>query len=1313
MSPKGAADRPPRHALLAELGQRLADTEIRDQPRLRQRVDRLARAGADAARFEQLLAEVERDIAQSGARVAARRSAPVQIRFDPALPITAHVREITEALECHPVIVVCGETGSGKSTQLPKICLAAGRGTAGLIGHTQPRRIAARALADRIAFEIGVTLGAEVGYQVRFTDRTGPRARVKLMTDGILLRELERDRELRRYDTLIIDEAHERSLNVDFLLGYLKQIAPRRDDLRVVITSATIEPDRFAAFFGAAPVINVSGRGYPVEIRYRPLARGDEDDDDELTLVEGVTQAVAELAAISAGVTGDMLVFLPGEKQIRESAIALERHGGRGLEILALFARQSAAEQARVFAPHAQPRVILATNVAETSLTVPGVRYVIDSGLARISRYSPRARVQRLPIEPVSQASAEQRAGRCGREAPGICIRLYAEEDYATRERQTPPEVLRTSLASVILQMAVLGLGEPEQFPFMDPPDTRLVGDGYRLLEELGAVDAARRVTRLGRDLAALPVDPRLARMLIAASREGCLSEMLILSAFLSIQDPRERGDGPTAQEIEAEVTAIQSERSDFVTVLNLWSAYNEFAAGASGSALRRWCRKRSLAYLRMREWQDLVAQLTAAVEDLGLTTHAQPAGYRELHQAILSGFLGQIGQREERREYVAARGQRFVIAPGTPLARRPPSWLVAGSLIETTRIYARIVAAVEPAWIESVARSLLKRTYSEPHWIAARGFVAAWETTRLYGLVLNARRRINYGPVEPAEARQIFVMHALVLRESRIEAPFLAANSELQRQIEDIEARLRRRDVLVDEGARAAFYSARIPLRISSVAAFERWRLEAERADPRLLSMTRADLMAREVDAAELAGFPDTWHSAGNEFPLHYRFEPGAAEDGVTLIVPEAFVAALDAGRLAWHVPGVRLEKIAAVLRALPKSVRRRLVPVPDYARLAIAEIETEGCFHDRLAAWLVRTTGETITGAMLEQLPLPDHLSMNVRVIDGSGHTIASGRRLADVRRRVGLSKRTPAVNSVVESGVDVHRSWSFGDLPPYLEVERGSMKLTVYPGLEDTGHAVQRAEFATLAAAEAGIRRGVRRLAMLALPQQHRYARKAFADRRELILLGSALRLGRPLPDLLAERTFRECFDPDDVPPPRSEAGFLDRLESGRGQFGTVVDRLAAQVETALRELHEIRQRLADLESAAYAEARTDIETQLGRFFPDDFPLGLTQRRIAQLPRYLAAVNRRITKLRGAAERDRRSMRQVAPYVAGLDQLERRAAAEHKPRVAELTILDDMIEEYRVSLYAQELGTAVPVSGKRLAAQLEQARAAVQRG
>src|SRR3984957_11058590 len=905
------------------------------------------------------------------------KPSPFKLEYDPALPITAHRAEVIEAIRRNPAIVLCGATGSGKSTQLPKLCVEAGRGVAGVIGHTQPRRIAARALANRVAEETGTTVGGAIGYKVRFHDRTGPDCRIKLMTDGILLKKLESDRKLRRYDTLIIDEAHERSLNIDLLLGVLRQLLPQRPDLRLIVTSATIDPGRFAAFFGtgdqSVPIIEVSGRSYPVEVRYRPLStpRDEEQNDEdvadaaELSLPEGIIEAIRDLDApgrgsgFGQGSRGDVLVFLPGEKHIREAADALTKERLQNTEVLPLFARLSGADQERIFQRHGQRRIVLATNVAETSLTVPGIRFVIDSGLARISRYSVRGKVQRLPIERVSKASADQRKGRCGREAEGICIRLYFEEDFTLREDFTPPEVLRTNLASVILRMATLGLGDPESFPFLDPPDTRLVNDGVRLLQELKAMDDDRRVTSLGQQIAGIPVDPRLGRMLLAASRQRCLTEMLIVASFLEGQDPRERPS--EAQQQASEKHALFADaRSDFITVLNIWRAYNEQSAALSRNQLRKWCKEHFLSYLRIREWQDLHTQLSQSLAELKLRPNQVAASYTDLHQAILTGFLGSIGELDEKREYNGPRGMRFVVAPGTPLASKPPRWIVAGSIVETTRLYARMVAAVDPGWIEAAGAHLLKRTYSEPHWEAARGYVSAYESVALYGLMLASRRQINYGAIAPAEARDMFIREALVgtpldgrelvddyvvaggggsgtsdastprLRaadlnaamEERAEASaarrgqgvgrtvaaggagpdsggtgagagrvdpaarraeanaarqgggasnsrgrepviiqgdFLRANGLLRAEIEGLEAKIRRRDVVVDEEQQVDFYRSRIPERVNSIAAFNHWRGEAERSNPRVLYMSRAGLTQRDAQEAGVERFPDT----------------------------------------------------------------------------------------------------------------------------------------------------------------------------------------------------------------------------------------------------------------------------------------------------------------------------------------------------------------------------------------------------------------------------------------------------------------------
>lgn len=1234
---------------------------------------------------------------------------PIRLDYDPALPISAHRREILAALAGDPVIIVCGATGSGKSTQLPKLCLEAGRASAGLIGHTQPRRIAARALATRLAEELGTTVGGAVGYQVRFTDRTGPGARVKLMTDGILLKELESDRELRRYDTLIIDEAHERSLNIDLLLGVLKGLVPRRTDLKLIVTSATIDPGRFAQFFGGAPVIEVSGRSYPVEVRYRPLTAEDEDAA-ELSLPEGIVAAVRELDAGGRAAEADTLVFLPGEKHIREAADALAKAGLAHTEILPLYARLSAADQARIFQKHVQRRVILSTNVAETSLTVPGIRYVIDSGLARISRYSARGKVQRLHIERVSKASADQRKGRCGREAEGICIRLYSEEDFEGREAYTAPEVLRTNLASVILRMAALELGEPERFPFLDPPDTRLINDGVRLLEELEAM-SDRRVTRLGRQIAAVPVDPRLGRMLLAASRLGCLAEMLIIAAFLEAQDPRERPADMQSQ-ADQKHALFSDPRSDFLTVLNLWRAFGEQAEALSGNQLRRWCREHFLSFLRMREWQDLHAQLARSVRELDLRPNQLPAAYAELHQAILTGFLGSIGMLDERREYEGPRGMRFVIAPGTALAAKPPKWVVAGSLIETTRLYARMVAAVDPVWIERAARHLLKHSYSEPHWVQRRGFVGALESTSLYGLTLASQRRIDYGRVAPKEAREIFIREVLIDPEEgppreAVRGAFLEANRELRRHVERLEAKVRRRDILASEQRQVQFYAARIPESVSSVTAFERWRAQAERRDPKVLRMSQTDLMLRDAAEVEESRFPEELEVGANRLALRYRFEPAEPDDGITLIVPDALLDTLDADRLAWLVPGWRLEKITAVLRELPKSQRKLLVPVPEHARQALEELTAGGerslpGFYAGLAQWVSRRAGVPVSATDLAALPLSDHLRMNIRMVDESDKVMAEGRDITALRRKM-RTRSTPGPFPAAET---LHRQWDFGELPETRQVERNGLRLLVFPALDDRRGGVALIEARDPGSAHMMLRNGVARLALLALPQQVKYWQKRLGDDRELVLAGGGLKLAQPLADAVTQRIFQECFAPPETPLPRDRESFHERLSQGRARLEEEGDRVTNTVRAVLKEWRAVRVALDTARSASLAAAVADVSAQLASLLPPDFIESTPRPWIDHLPRYLKALARRLARLPADAKRDAELAARIKPFVLVWQSLQAdRLGADARP---ELDLLRWMIEELRVSFYAQDLRTAITVSERRLTEQAERVRA-----
>ena len=1259
---------------------------------------------------------------------SAEDAPPVTAPPDPAapaaLPITAHGDEIMRALAGHPVVIVCGATGSGKSTQLPKLALAADRGpgcsgpgTGGrgrLIGHTQPRRIAARALAARIAAETGTRVGGAVGYQVRFSDHTGPHTRIKLMTDGILLRELAADRNLSRYDTLIIDEAHERSLNIDLLLGSLKQLVARRPELRVIVTSATIDTGKLAQFFDGAPIINVEGRSHPVEVRYRPLiapreqadgpardAGGDAppdpaEDAAQLSLTEGIVAAVQELRADPAG-AGDILVFLPGEQSIREAAEALGEAHLAGLEVLPLYARLSARQQQRIFEPHGGRRVILATNVAETSLTVPCVRHVIDSGLARISRYSVRGRVQRLPLERISRASADQRRGRCGREAPGICIRLYSQQDFESREAFTPPEILRTHLASVLLQMAAADLGSPEQFPFPDPPDTRLVNDGIRQLQELGAMDEARRITGLGRRIAALPCDPRLGRMLIAAHAHRCLAEMLVITAFLAAQDPRERPPQSRAAADERHA-AHADPRSDFVSVLNLWRAWRAQAATAGGAELRRWCRAGLLSFLRMREWTDLHDQFAQAARDLGLEAAGTPAAYADLHRAILTGALAGIGSLEERREYRGSRGIRFVIAPGTPLASRPPRWVVAVQLVETSRIYARMVAAVQPAWIEAAGRHLLKREHSEPQWDARRGEVSAFESVSLHGLVLASRRRIRYGSVAPAAAHAIFVGEALVAGASDLQEEFLDANRALRADIELLEAKIRRRDILADEDTPAQFYRARIPASIDGVAAFRRWWHTARQAQPRLLHMDRDLLMRRQAPEVTPEDFPDCLPAAGNVLPLRYVFDPGSAADGLTLLVPQPLLPGLDAEQLAWLVPGLRREKISALLRSLPKELRRQLVPVPEQARAALAALGTTALpgFHDWLARWIGSRTGAQLSAAQLAQAQLPDHLRLNLRVLRADGGVIAEGRDLAALQRRARLAP-APAPAATPAS-----REWDFGPLPQTARAGHAGVSFTVYPALRDEGQGVRVVEARTALEAETISRGGIARLAALALPQQVRLLNRRIAADRELVLLSQGLALSQPLPQTLTARIFAECFLPEGQALPRDAAAFAQRLEL-RADLDGCGTRLISLTHAILTEWRAARTAV-DALPAAFAEAAFEMGAQLAALLPPDLFAATPNPWLARLPRYLQAVRRRSAGLASNAPRDADLARRLGPFLDALAALQAEDDPALRPAVLELRFL---IEEFRVSLFAQELKTLVPVSAQRLQAALDRIR------
>jgi ATP-dependent helicase HrpA len=1231
------------------------------------------------------------------------------ISYPPELPVSQRRAEIAEAIRDHQVVVVAGETGSGKTTQLPKICLELGRGERGMIGHTQPRRLAARTVAERIAAELRTPLGQTVGYQVRFTDRVGRDTRVKLMTDGILLAELARDRTLRRYDTIIIDEAHERSLNVDFLLGYLARLLHRRPDLKLIITSATIDPERFSRHFGGAPVVEVSGRTYPVEVRYRPLA---EDPDDDRDQTQGILDAVDELCREGPG---DILVFLSGEREIRDTADALRRHSfprsPGGVEVLPLYARLAAAEQHRVFQAHAGRRVVLATNVAETSLTVPGIRYVVDPGTARISRYSHRAKVQRLPIEPISQASANQRKGRCGRTADGICIRLYAEDDFAARPEFTEPEILRTNLASVILQMTALRLGDVAAFPFIDPPDRRSVKAGVDLLAELGALDGGR-LTSTGRQLAQVPADPRLARMLLEAGRRGCAREVLVIVAALSIQDPRER-PSDKQEAADAQHRRLADPGSDFLSWLNLWRYLHERQAELSSNQFRRLCRAEFLNYLRVREWQDLHGQLRAVVRDLGIKLNraeAEPDADR-IHTALLAGLLSHIGLKQgDTRDYLGARGTRFAIFPGSALARKPPQWVMAAELVETSRLWAREVARIQPEWAEELAAHLVKRTYAEPHWSRSRGAVLATERVTLFGVPIVAQRQVNYGPIDPPLARELFLRHALVEGDWETSHEFFARNRRLLAEVEELEHRARRRDILVDDHTLFDFYDQRIPDEVVSARHFDAWWKRARQDQPDLLDFERSMLIGDAAGAADAAAYPDTWEQDGHRLRLTYQFEPGSDADGVTVHVPLAVLNQIGPDGFDWQVPGLRQELVTELIRSLPKAVRRSFIPAPDWAAATLERIgPADGPLLEVLARELARAGRVEVAPDDFDLAKVPAHLRMTFRVVDrrgrGPAQVVGEGKDLDELKRR--LAPRMRAALAAAAPGLerDRVRGWDLGTLPRVVEERRGGRVVKGYPALveEPGGVAVRLLE--SEAEQAAAMWAGTRRLLLEAVPSPVRFVLGRQTNQAKLTL--SRYRHGSAT-DLFADCLAAAAGDliAANGGPAWDEAGFKPLLDAVREELPAAALEVVSAVERALAVAGQVEARLAELTNPAFAPATADVRAQLDDLVYPGWVTATGRRRLGDVRRYVRAMLQRLERLPGDLARDAERSESVARATVAWHRALDRAAGRPDPALAEVRW---MLEELRVSYFAQSLGTPYPVSEKRVLRAIEQLSAA----
>jgi len=1274
----------------------LSSTLASDHPRIASliaAIESRAGHGRGAERERALLADL---LERSRERRAARLARIPTPQFPEELPISQHRDEIARLIREHPVTIVCGETGSGKTTQIPKICLALGRGAAGLIGCTQPRRIAARSVANRLAHELAGAPKGFVGHKIRFQDATRPDTVVKVMTDGVLLAETHSDRELRAYDTVIIDEAHERSLNVDFLLGYLKRLVAARPELKVVVTSATIDTQRFSEFFGGAPVIEVSGRTFPVAIRYRSEFFEVEDEDDEpVDMNEAIAKAVDEIARESRG--GDILVFLPGEREIREAAEALRKHHPANTEILPLYSRLTAEEQDRVFERSAHRRIVLATNVAETSLTVPGIHYVIDTGLARIKRYSPRQKIDQLRIEPISQAAAQQRSGRCGRVASGVAIRLYAEEEFAERPAYTTPEILRTSLAAVILRMASLELGPIAQFPFIEPPTARQIEDGYRQLFELGAIIEDRSLTPLGRELARLPVDPRIGRMILAAREFDCAAEMVILAAALSIQDPRDR---PRALR-EASDRAheeFRDEASDFVQLMNLWKFFDdEFVHKKSNRKLYDTCREHFLSYVRMREWRDLAGQLRELAAELGIRENASAATYEQVHRALLAGLIGNVGMKAlDGEHYHGPRGLQFFIWPGSGLKKNRPRWIMAGELQETTRVFARNVARVEPDWIEKAAAHLVERTFVEPHWDQARGEVIAYENVSLFGLVLAARRKVGFGKIDPAKARDIFIEGALVAGEFESAHPFWAHNRKLIHEIEELEHRARRPDVLVDDRALIAFYDERLPPDLKDARSFDTWYRAAAAKDPKLLFLARSDLMRHGAESVTEELFPRQLKIGAAEFALSYRFEPGHPLDGVTMNVPLALLNQVDAAEIDWLVPGMIREKVGWTMKALPKRIRTQLVPVPEHTTRFLEQARRgEKTVKDAVLAYASRVACERLDDGIWAKEDTPAHLRMNVRLVDEAKRELAMGRDLGELRQRLGEAASLTLAQSKPGMEREGITAWDFGDLPAQVTFRRGKQTLTGYPALTDEGASVAIRLLDTPDRAGEAHRGGVKRLMSFELKEQVRNLERGLPGLNALALRFNAMIPADKLRADLIESIVDRAFIGDDELP-RTPKAFEEQKKRAKARLPAVVEAAARHALAIGEASQQFVQALS--QGAALGRVTQEVRGHRDRLVYPGFLSRTPWERLEHLPRYLKGYALRLEKYRANAERDQKHAATLGNLWLNYEAREKadRDAGRRDGRLEEFRWL---IEELRVSLFAQELRTPLPVSAKRL--------------
>lgn len=1279
----------------------------RDRYRLSRSVQTIRERQKRGQPVEQELKKLADGVERSLAVVQTRKATLPVLEY-PDLPVSQRRDDIIEAIRQHQVVIIAGETGSGKTTQIPKMCLEAGLGVTGFIGHTQPRRLAARSVAQRIADELKAPLGTQVGYKIRFQDQMGDNSLIKLMTDGILLAEIPNDRYLNQYDCIIIDEAHERSLNIDFLLGYLRQILPRRPDLKVIITSATIDHWRFSRQFGDAPVIEVEGRTFPVEVLYRPLqteASNDDEQvaDDEGQIETGILRAVEEIVQLERTQPnprrpGDILVFLSGEREIRQVAERLRKHGPKHTEILPLYSRLSNSEQNRIFQSHTGRRIVLSTNVAETSITVPNIGYVIDTGLARISRYSYRSKVQRLPIEAISQASANQRKGRCGRVAEGICIRLYDETDFSSRPEFTEPEILRTNLASVILQMQGLKLGEVNRFPFIDPPDTRLINDGYRLLEELGAVDRKRQVTKLGMELVKLPVDPRIGRMIIASRQFHCLKEMLVIASGMSVQDPWQRPHDRQGAADES-LRRFQHEDSDFLTYWNVWQASEQQKTELTNNRYRRWLLERFLSYLRMREWQDLYRQLKQICHELGWTENEAPSRYEEIHKAILAGLLGHVAVKDEQKGYQAARNRTVQIFPGSTCHQRKPKWLMAAEIVETQKVYARTVAKIEPQWIEEIGADQLKKTWFEPHWEKKAACVMAQEQSSLYGLIVNPRKRVNYSTIDPVRCREMLIQHALVQGEYDTRAPYFRHNRELIESLEYLESKSRRRDILVDDLTLFGLFDAIIPAEAVNGAAFEHWRKKAEQKNPTILFLQREQLLQPKAEDVSEASFPDQVKLEGGKIRIDYQFEPGKHQDGLNIVVPLTLINQVNEEQLEWLVPGLEKEKIIALIKSLPKNLRKNFVPAPDFAAAFLnTQPSRQHSLKAQLTDFLRQHKRVDLKPEDYDESALPLYLLANLQVQDEKGKTIAQGRDIRLIKQSL-QSEFQASLKSLTATELNQQKfdHWAFDAIPEVYETRRGGALIKAFPALVDEGDGVRLQLFDTAYAAQLAMQKGLLRLFLLALPQQVRYLKKQHQLPEKVAIRYAPFGDRKDLNEGIVESAFQLAFIANQ-PLVWNQQAFEDRLQTGRNQLVQAAQQMEKLLTDILQHHHDILLLINNEKSPVRKDAIDDIHFQLEQLF---MPHWISQVPFVQLqhyPRYLDAILMRFKRLQGNIERDRQHIAEIRHLWV---QYQQRKAKHLKEGVLDEALENWRwaLEEYRISVFAQGMKTAYPVSMKRL--------------